>query len=92
MLPRFPLLPCLFVSLLIFGTPIKPTFDAYFFPNTTTFAPNCTCQTKLKNLLSSLSANTNRSDGFYNIIAGEIKPDNTIYGIFLYPGDITTAT
>ncbi|KAK4258933.1 hypothetical protein QN277_005328 [Acacia crassicarpa] len=56
----------------------------------TTYAPNSTYHTNLIRLLSSLSSNAIRSNGFYNTTVGQ-NSDNTVYGLFLCRGDVTIA-
>jgi hypothetical protein len=57
--------------------------------NSTTFTPNSTYQSNLYQLLSSLSSNAGREDGFYNTTVGQNTSD-TVYGLFLCRGDLST--
>ncbi|XP_028767834.1 putative receptor-like protein kinase At4g00960 [Neltuma alba] len=56
-----------------------------------TYAQKSTFQTNLNHLLSSLSSNSNQSDGFYNTtVAGQGNNSNdTVYGMFQCYGDAT---
>ncbi|KAJ1376485.1 Serine-threonine/tyrosine-protein kinase, catalytic domain [Sesbania bispinosa] len=92
MLPITLLLLCFPIELLISRTQAEPTYSYHFCLNTTTFAPNSIYQTNLKTLLSTLSSNSNQSDGFYNTTTGQNNPNNTLYGLFLCRGDVTTQT
>ncbi|XP_028767831.1 cysteine-rich receptor-like protein kinase 25 [Neltuma alba] len=60
----------------------------------TTYAQKSTFQTNVNRLLSSLSSNTNQSDGFYNsTVAGqENNPNATVYGMFQCLGYVTVQT
>lgn len=64
------------------------TFLDYYCSNTPTFTPNSTFQSNLAQLLSSLSSNARREDGFYNNTVGENTAD-AVYGLFLCRGDLT---
>ncbi|KAK8292786.1 hypothetical protein V6Z11_D06G142700 [Gossypium hirsutum] len=54
----------------------------------TTSTTNSTYGTNLNLLLSFLTSNANRIDGFYNTTVGQQPPDR-IYGLFLCRGDVT---
>ncbi|GMI77545.1 cysteine-rich RLK (RECEPTOR-like protein kinase) 10 [Hibiscus trionum] len=58
-------------------------------PNTTTFSRNSTYQANRDALLSSLSSNGTRGDGFYNTTSG--RGADTVYGLFLCRGDVSTS-
>ncbi|KAM3701582.1 hypothetical protein ACJW31_05G184900 [Castanea mollissima] len=63
----------------------------HFCSNQTTFSPNSTYRSNLSHLLSFLSANSTTETGFYNTTAGQTQtPENTVYGLFLCRGDLTT--
>ncbi|XP_062162375.1 cysteine-rich receptor-like protein kinase 10 isoform X2 [Alnus glutinosa] len=62
---------------------------AYSCSNTLTFTPNSTYQSNLYQLLSFLSTNATREDGFYNTTVGQ-NASNLVYGLFLCRGDLTT--
>ncbi|XP_059284112.1 putative cysteine-rich receptor-like protein kinase 9 [Lycium ferocissimum] len=56
-------------------------------PNTT-YSPNSTYSSNLKALLSSLSSNSSRPNGFYNSTEG-ITGSDIAYGLFLCRGDVS---
>ncbi|KAB1199882.1 Cysteine-rich receptor-like protein kinase 10 [Morella rubra] len=58
-----------------------------FCSNGTTFAPNSTFQSSLNQLLSALSSNATRENGFYNTTVGK-NVDDTVYGLFYCRGDL----
>ncbi|XP_030968431.1 cysteine-rich receptor-like protein kinase 25 isoform X2 [Quercus lobata] len=63
----------------------------HFCSNQTTFSPNSTYRSNLSHLLSFLSANSTTETGFYNTTAGQTQtPENTVYGLFLCRGDLST--
>jgi hypothetical protein len=62
---------------------------AYSCSNTRTFTPNSTYQSNLYQLLSSLSTNATREDGFYNTTVVQ-NASHPVYGLFLCRGDLTT--
>ncbi|XP_012454405.1 cysteine-rich receptor-like protein kinase 10 isoform X2 [Gossypium raimondii] len=66
-----------------------PTYLWHVCPNTTTFPRNSTYQANRDTLLTSLSSNGSRGNGFYNTTAGR-NPD-TVYGLFLCRGDLSTS-
>ena len=66
-----------------------PTYQYHYCSNET-FTPNSTYQSNLNLLLSSLSSNSSIESGFYNITVGQNSSNNTIYGLFLWRGDVTT--
>ncbi|GAB4826744.1 hypothetical protein Ancab_040005 [Ancistrocladus abbreviatus] len=69
----------------------EPGLLAPFCVNITgTFAANSIYQKTLNSLLSSLSSNATQPNGFYNTTAGNNGGGETIYGIFLCRGDVTT--
>ncbi|TYG48485.1 hypothetical protein ES288_D10G018100v1 [Gossypium darwinii] len=67
----------------------QPTYRFHSCPNTTTFTVNSTYQANRNTVLSSLSSNSTRGDGFYNTTAGR-SPD-MVYGLFLCRGDLSTS-
>ncbi|TYI04448.1 hypothetical protein ES332_A10G018300v1 [Gossypium tomentosum] len=67
----------------------QPTYLYHSCPNTTTFAVNSTYQANRNTVLTSLSSNSTRGDGFYNTTAGR-SPD-MVYGLFLCRGDLSTS-
>ncbi|TYH47744.1 hypothetical protein ES332_D10G019000v1 [Gossypium tomentosum] len=67
----------------------QPTYLYHDCPNTTTFTVNSTYQANRNTVLSSLSSNSTRGDGFYNTTAGR-SPD-MVYGLFLCRGDLSTS-
>nr|POF07756.1 cysteine-rich receptor-like protein kinase 25 [Quercus suber] len=66
-----------------------PTYQFHYCSDET-FNPNSTYQSNLNLLLSSLSSNSSIESGFYNITVGQNSSNNTIYGLFLCRGDVTT--
>ncbi|XP_031131559.1 cysteine-rich receptor-like protein kinase 10 [Ipomoea triloba] len=60
-------------------------------PNTSssTYAPNSTYRANLDVLLSALSSNANRTDGFYNTTVG--GRNAAVYGLFMCRGDVSAA-
>ncbi|KAA3477889.1 cysteine-rich receptor-like protein kinase 25 isoform X1 [Gossypium australe] len=85
----------LFSSVLLFfyifylAAEANPSFLYKFcYDKDTTFTTNSTYGTNLNLLLSSLTSNANRIDGFYNTTVGQQPPDR-IYGLFLCRGDVT---
>ncbi|XP_028788534.1 cysteine-rich receptor-like protein kinase 10 [Neltuma alba] len=60
----------------------------------TTYAQKSTFQTNVNHLLSSLSSNSNQSDGFYNttVTGQENNPNTTAYGMFQCLGYVTVQT
>ncbi|TYH47737.1 hypothetical protein ES332_D10G018700v1 [Gossypium tomentosum] len=66
-----------------------PTYRYHVCPNTTTFLINSTYQANRDTLLTSLSSNGSRGNGFYNTTSGR-NPD-TVYGLFLCRGDLSTS-
>ncbi|KAG4124052.1 hypothetical protein ERO13_D10G016500v2 [Gossypium hirsutum] len=65
------------------------TYRYHVCPNTTTFPINSTYQANRDTLLTSLSSNGSRGNGFYNTTSGR-NPD-TVYGLFLCRGDLSTS-
>ncbi|XP_031095412.1 cysteine-rich receptor-like protein kinase 25 [Ipomoea triloba] len=60
-------------------------------PNTTTYTPNSTYQANLNSLLSILSSNGTRKNGFYSYPAGgRENSEDTSYGMFMCRGDVST--
>ncbi|XP_060196206.1 cysteine-rich receptor-like protein kinase 10 isoform X2 [Lycium barbarum] len=83
MLNYFNILLCCMI--LFFG---QINGQAFFCPNTTSYSPNSTYSSNLKALLSSLSSNSSRPNGFYNSTEGQAGSDIT-YGLFLCRGDVS---
>ncbi|KAH1048666.1 hypothetical protein J1N35_039450 [Gossypium stocksii] len=67
----------------------QPTYLHHDCPNTTTFSINSTYQANRGTVLTSLSSNSTRREGFYNTTAGS-SPD-TVYSLFLCRGDLSTS-
>ncbi|KAK6264889.1 hypothetical protein SCA6_020323 [Theobroma cacao] len=79
-----------FLSIFCPTAEAEPTFLYHIcYDNGTSLARNSIYETNLNLLLSSLSSNANRSDGFYNASVGQQAPDK-IYGLFLCRGDVTS--
>nr|GMD86353.1 cysteine-rich receptor-like protein kinase 25 [Ipomoea batatas] len=83
----FMLCLCLLISLFTGAT----SQLAIYCPNTTaTYTPNSTYRSNLNSLLSALSSNGTRENGFYSAAVGS-GVDNTVYGLFMCRGDVSTA-
>ncbi|KAM3749630.1 hypothetical protein ACB098_05G200900 [Castanea mollissima] len=67
---------------------LVPSYRFHFCSSETTFIPNSTYQSNLKDLLFSLSSNSTREIGFYNNTVGQ-NPETSLYGLFLCRGDLT---
>ncbi|KAF3966157.1 hypothetical protein CMV_009726 [Castanea mollissima] len=67
---------------------LVPSYRFHFCSNETTFIPNSTYHSNLKDLLFSLSSNSTREIGFYNNTVGQ-NPETSVYGLFLCRGDLT---
>nr|GMD91809.1 cysteine-rich receptor-like protein kinase 25 [Ipomoea batatas] len=61
----------------------------YYCPNTSTYSPSSTYQSNLNSLLSTLSSNGGRKNGFYNTTVRG-GADATVYGLFMCRGDVST--
>nr|GMD83090.1 cysteine-rich receptor-like protein kinase 25 [Ipomoea batatas] len=61
----------------------------YYCPNTSTYSPSSTYQSNLNSLLSTLSSNGDRKNGFYNTTVRG-GADATVYGLFMCRGDVST--
>ncbi|KAB8784166.1 hypothetical protein FH972_026694 [Carpinus fangiana] len=72
------------------GTQAAPTYVYHDCQNTTTFTANSTYQSNLNRLLASFTSNANRSTGFYNTTVSSGNSVDTVYGIFLCRGDLST--
>lgn len=68
-----------------------PTFLYSYCPNTSTFSPGSIYQKNLNHLLSDLSSNATRPNGFYNATAGTPATE-LVYGLFLCRGDVIPTT
>lgn len=63
----------------------------YYCWNTSTYTPNSTYRSNLNTLLSTLSSNGNRENGFYNsTVGGDDGSDAAVYGLFMCRGDVST--
>ncbi|KAK8992251.1 hypothetical protein V6N11_048339 [Hibiscus sabdariffa] len=67
----------------------RPNYLDHNCPNTTTFSINSTYQANRDALLSLLSSNGTRGDGFYNTTSG--SGADMVYGLFLCRGDLSTS-
>jgi hypothetical protein len=85
---KFPISLFLLLSLLSLTSEAAPTYASHDCSNSTFFIPNSTYQANLKLLLSSLSSNATRQDGFYKSTVGQSPPD-VATGLFLCRGDLT---
>lgn len=74
------------VTVIITSTIATPTDEYYSCSNTTTFSHNSTYQTNRNQLLSWLSSNSTRQNGFYYTAAA--AGETTVYGAFLCRGDL----
>jgi hypothetical protein len=72
------------------GTEAAATYLYHECPNTTTFTANSTYQPNLNRLLASLTSNATSSTGFYNTTASSPNSIDTVYGLFLCRGDVST--
>nr|GMD93013.1 cysteine-rich receptor-like protein kinase 25 [Ipomoea batatas] len=81
---------CLFVLISLL-TGVTSQLLGQLCPNTstTTYAPNSTYRANLDVLLSTLSSNANRTDGFYNSTVG--GSNAAVYGLFMCRGDVSAA-
>ncbi|KAK8618318.1 hypothetical protein V6N13_132313 [Hibiscus sabdariffa] len=69
----------------------QPTYLHHFCSNTTTFTMNSTNYRANRNrVLSSLSSNVTRGNGFYNTT--EARSPDVVYGLFLCRGDISSTS
>ncbi|KAB2041636.1 hypothetical protein ES319_D02G161200v1 [Gossypium barbadense] len=90
-MPSFNLISSVLLFFYIFdlAAEANPSFLYKFcYDKDTTFTTNSTYGTNLNLLLSSLTSNAHRIDGFYNTTVGQQPPDR-IYGLFLCRGDVT---
>ncbi|KAG4195624.1 hypothetical protein ERO13_A06G120100v2 [Gossypium hirsutum] len=90
-MPSFNLISSVLLFFYIFdlAADANPSFLYNFcYDKDTTFTTNSTYGTNLNLLLSSLTSNANRIDGFYNTTVEQQPPDR-IYGLFLCRGDVT---
>ncbi|XP_050288760.1 cysteine-rich receptor-like protein kinase 10 [Quercus robur] len=76
------------LSFLSLTSEAVPSYRFHICSNSTTFIPNSTYQSNLKDLLLSLSSNSTREIGFYNNTVGQ-NPETSVYGLFLCRGDLT---
>ncbi|XP_030968024.1 cysteine-rich receptor-like protein kinase 10 [Quercus lobata] len=76
------------LSFLSLTSEAVPSYRFHICSNETTFIPNSTYQSNLKDLLLSLSSNSTREIGFYNNTVGQ-NPETSVYGLFLCRGDLT---
>ncbi|KAL0000034.1 hypothetical protein SO802_019636 [Lithocarpus litseifolius] len=67
-----------------------PTYAAHSCSNSSFFTPNSTYQANLNLLLSDLSSNSTRLDGFYKTSVGQNPPDEAT-GLLFCRGDLTPA-
>ncbi|XP_075664880.1 cysteine-rich receptor-like protein kinase 10 [Castanea sativa] len=67
-----------------------PTYAAHYCSNSSFFTPNSTYQANLNLLLSDLSSNSTRLDGFYKTSVGQNPPDVAL-GLLFCRGDLTPA-
>ncbi|XP_031123645.1 putative receptor-like protein kinase At4g00960 [Ipomoea triloba] len=59
-------------------------------PNTSTYAPNSNYRANLNLLLSALSSNANRQNGFYNAtVGGRNASDAAVHGLLMCRGDVS---
>nr|GMD92999.1 cysteine-rich receptor-like protein kinase 10 [Ipomoea batatas] len=80
---------CLLIITPFIGTVSTPI--RYYCPNTT-YTDSSTYGQNLNSLLSDLSSNSRRENGFYNSSAGAHDGSgNTVYGLFMCRADVSTA-
>ncbi|XP_009598808.1 cysteine-rich receptor-like protein kinase 10 isoform X2 [Nicotiana tabacum] len=77
----------IFLILCLNNSQVSSSPLTYFCPNTTTYSPNSTYRSNLNVLLSSLSSNASRPNGFYNSTVGRTDSE-IVYGLFLCRGDV----
>ncbi|XP_019163171.1 PREDICTED: cysteine-rich receptor-like protein kinase 25 [Ipomoea nil] len=84
---------CIFFFLLTLFAGVSSQPLSYYCPNTTTYTPNSTYQANLNSLLSTLSSNGTRENGFYSFTAGGGRDNSrdTAYGLFMCRGDVSTS-
>ncbi|XP_075665946.1 cysteine-rich receptor-like protein kinase 25 [Castanea sativa] len=76
------------LSFLSLTSEAVPSYRFHICSNETTFIPNSTYQSYLKDLLFSLSSNSTRDNDFCNNTVGQ-NPETSVYGLFLCRGDLT---
>ncbi|KAJ8531581.1 hypothetical protein K7X08_027015 [Anisodus acutangulus] len=82
---------CCIIIIIFFSSLINGqgnSSPALFCPNTTSYSPNSTYSSNLNALLSSLSSNASRPNGFYNSTEGQVGSE-IAYGLFLCRGDVS---
>uniref|UniRef100_A0A2N9FA91 Cysteine-rich receptor-like protein kinase 10 n=1 Tax=Fagus sylvatica TaxID=28930 RepID=A0A2N9FA91_FAGSY len=85
---KFPISVFLLLSLLSLTSEAAPTYASHICSNSSFFTLNSTYQANLNLLLSALSSNATRQDGFYKTMVGQNPPD-VATGLFLCRGDLT---
>ncbi|CAN4092102.1 unnamed protein product [Withania somnifera] len=88
MLNYFNILLCCIIFFFILINGQDDSAPALLCPNTTSYTPNSTYSSNLKALLSSMSSNASRPNGFYNSSAGHTGSE-LVYGLFLCRGDVS---
>ncbi|XP_019174738.1 PREDICTED: cysteine-rich receptor-like protein kinase 10 [Ipomoea nil] len=83
----FMLCLCLLISLFTGAT---SQLALYCPKSAATYTPNSTYRSNLNSLLSALSSNATRENGFYHSAAVG-SGNNTVYGMFMCRGDVSTA-
>nr|GMD83087.1 cysteine-rich receptor-like protein kinase 25 [Ipomoea batatas] len=78
---------CLLMSLITGGS---SETAQYWCPNTTSYSPNSTYKANLDSLLSNLYSNATRDNGFYHTTVGRSGSNDTVHGLFLCRGDVST--
>nr|GMD83092.1 cysteine-rich receptor-like protein kinase 25 [Ipomoea batatas] len=83
---------CIFFLLITLFIGVSSQPLSYYCPNTTTYAPNSTYRANLNSLLSTLSSNATRQNGFHSYTAGgRDSSGDTAYGLFMCRGDVSTS-
>jgi len=90
---KFPICLVITLSLLtllvsLITTEAAPTYADHTCSNSSFFTPNSTYQANLNLLLSALSSNATRPNGFYTTKAGQAPPD-VVIGRLLCRADLT---
>ncbi|XP_031129482.1 cysteine-rich receptor-like protein kinase 25 isoform X2 [Ipomoea triloba] len=79
---------CLLMSFITKGSSLKAlSWDCQ---NTTSYTPKSTYKANLNSLLSNLYSNATRDNGFYHATVAGSRSNDTVHGLFLCRGDVST--
>ncbi|XP_031095447.1 cysteine-rich receptor-like protein kinase 25 isoform X2 [Ipomoea triloba] len=81
---------CIFFLLTLFAG-VSSQRLGQFCPNTSTYTPSSNYRANLDVLLSTLSSNGNRENGFYNSTVTVGDRNAAVYGLFMCRGDVSAA-